>query len=1289
MIFIFGISQAAYSQSFSARLYPAFFNNQNWEVWDVAQLLNGQVWVATDGGLAEFKGREFVYAEFGSDWGSVFQLSLTGDTSLWVLAETGIYQFWPSSIDSAIRTELILSGNFTSDDQVFVDKNNRLWLTSSNQTLCLGSPADRNVQKIHNGPLFILNGPEGSIGAISPDGKVYALDSTLQLQLLYESEELQNTQSVCAISSERVLVGGANLSELIWDLKRQSFALNKIDEEVENVNSIISLDSSRVLLNTPEGIYRGNWDKGEWYLDPVFNQFDHHKLEPLPFDNIHHFSLNEQGQVWVAAENGLGLMYTPFFTNVPQLMNTDAWGLTSAGPDRMYINVSETFEINRTHRNYNIRKLPFDFEGIYTAISHSVEGLWVANMDGHLFLNQPDGQEKQWDFSDRGGVIFHLYRIWENEVWVCQAPQNTPLQGIMRVYASGKTQVYGAEEGLNNRLLCLKLGYDEQLYAGGIGAETYLFRYDAAKDSFINLSLPLPFSSTNSFEVHEIDVDQEGNIWMASTDGLLKYDGQTISHIKVGNWPLGLEIRSLRITRENEFWFSSNQLGIMYWKDDTFVHFGEDSGLPVEQMSYRGLNIDEEGYLWAITDEGLVVSRNPYPKPTPCPTPKWDHVEIDQEPFTISNDQFPNASFSSEVLLKFSTPIFPATGIQYQGRVLSRNSPWIDLDPREGWRLSNLTAGRYELQLRARHKMGTDWSKPLSYWISVKPVWYKRAWATVLFILLGTSFVVGGILIRNQRLKVANKRLEKIVQERTEKLEEALEVKSLFMANMSHEIRTPMHGVLGTLDLLADTSLSLEQKDYVSIINQSSQTLLAIINDILDLSKAESGKMELEAISFNLRDCIEQVLLTFASKAASKSLELTYELAVEVPLFLVGDKVRIGQILSNLVSNAIKFTHQGGVHIGIFVQDQQQKQETDLLSILIRVSDTGIGIPLEKQAHLFEAFSQVDTSTTRKYGGTGLGLTIVKHLVNLMGGEIKVQSEHGAGTSFSFELQLAKALPKSTEKKQSPKTIVGKQSLLLAPPSRTRDWLSNQLKSWELSLQIVESFDQAKEYLTQNKPDFQIVMASCLKDDSTGTQGFDDPSIPTLVIAPINEVRQLRLRKQEWISQIIPMPIRYQSLLDWLTLEEHGSLNKIETQNEDSTEEIIQSSLFKILLAEDNMVNKKMILKIFEKIGYPDVDWVGNGQDAVEAVKTKSYDLVFMDVQMPKLDGLSATRLIRASAEIEHQPTIIALTANAMKSDRLACKEAGMDDFLPKPFRKPELSSILVKWTKILTPLTA
>ncbi len=517
--------------------------------------------------------------------------------------------------------------------------------------------------------------------------------------------------------------------------------------------------------------------------------------------------------------------------------------------------------------------------------------------------------------------------------------------------------------------------------------------------------------------------------------------------------------------------------------------------------------------------------------------------------------------------------------------------------------------------------------------------------------------------------------------------------KSEFLANMSHEIRTPMNAIIGFSDLLAEEDISQDHMEYVEIIQSSAESLLTIINDILDFSKIEAGKLDLEFIDFDLRTTMEEVVDLLAFKAEEKGLTFSCFLHPQVEGFVNGDPGRLKQILINLVNNAVKFTKQGEVAIR-----GELKHETETeICVRFSVTDTGIGIPKEAQQKLFQSFSQVDASTTRKFGGTGLGLTISKQLAEMMGGEIGVESQEGKGSTFWFTALLKKQPEENRQQQVKDIDLTGQRILVVDDNKTNRDILRLQLQAWHCIVEEAEDATAALKLLhlqAQDQAHFVIAFLDLqmpgMDGEALGKIIKSEPAIKDTKLIMFTSIAQrgdARRISEIGFAAYLPKPLKQSLLYDCLVTLLSDGTSKVDRKQLMTRHTLAENRKLnkKILLVEDSIDNQKIGTWHLKKLGYC-VDCVANGIEAVEAVKSIPYDMVLMDCQMPEMDGYEATAAIRKwESELgitnnEFRITIIAMTANAMKGDRGKCLDAGMDDYIAKPMNATKLQETLEKW---------
>jgi signal transduction histidine kinase/ligand-binding sensor domain-containing protein/DNA-binding response OmpR family regulator len=880
-------------------------------------------------------------------------------------------------------------------------------------------------------------------------------------------------------------------------------------------------------------------------------------------------------------------------------------------------------------------------------------------------------------------------------------------------YSIGSNKVYSIYEDRNGDLL---IGTDE----GGLNI------FNKKTGRFTKFKNDKTSNSVSSNSVDCILQDKDGNLWLGTDVGLDYFDRKN-NHFTTYLMKDGLPnevIQGILPDERGNLWISTNK-GISKFniENKTFKNYSTVDGLQEEEFKEEAYCKSRSGAMYFGGINGFNeffpdnVNNIPFDPPILLTNfqifnqevPLSDDPDISPLRKSITETQeltlpYKKSVFSFEFAsLNFTVP----QKNQYKYMLEGFDNDWNIIGTKHTATYTNLDPGKYKFKVKGLDNEG-NWSKQTaSIMVTITPPFWLTWWFKTFSVLFIAGSFFGFFWIRNGVAKRQRQELVRQVKERTEGLalsnekerkaryeaekarqeaeaasheaEKANRAKSIFLATMSHEIRTPMNGVIGMASLLSETSQTGEQQEYTETIRSCGENLLGVINDILDFSKIESGNMELEHKDLDLRASIEEVLDVFAGKAAKIGLDLIYEIDENVPLQIIGDSLRLRQILMNLVSNAIKFTQQGEVFIGVhLIKDDQGEIELGF-----EVRDTGIGIPDDKLGRLFKAFSQVDSSTTRKYGGTGLGLVICEKLIELMGGFIAVESQVGVGTTFTFNIQ-ANVIPQASRNLVHPiePELAGKKILVIDDNSTNLTVFRRQLEQWNLKVTLARSAQDALSVLAAEQ-DFALIITDMQMPEMDGIHlaqrvRQNNNKIPIILLSFVGDERIKEY--QHLFSSIITKPVRQATLKKHIVtqLTQQTAEGAVVESKKMLTEEFSERFPMNILITEDNHVNQRLAERVLTKLGYKP-DKAFNGQEALDALTKKHFDIILMDVQMPVMDGMEATQKIRQQGGA--QPVIIAMTANAMQGDREKCMDAGMNDYISKPIKLEDLVNLLEKWS--------
>lgn len=1090
----------------------------------------GFIWAATDDGLYRFNGASFeLYQdEFTSRYIKWVECLPTGE--LFAVTDLGLYQieYTPTSAN----IELLIPGaaehkknHLCYPKTISTGKNGSIWVSDD---FGIGNYSNGEwtyfeLGKMNSPDCFLRAGCiveyQDNTFAFAQNGQAYELDDAKrEFQPITLTNELGQLNHVMEHGDN--IFFGSSKGLFSWD--------GNSDYKLEHLSDIESSHFDWF----DENLYFGSWSKGLLQKSTQEDSLVTTLFEANVLGSINH--VNSFGdEMWISSDEGLFFLEPQTFEQVHTSTSIEIIS-------NIYASDNESILISQG--NELIKVAPNKLPELVHRHNHQILCSFEINQNtfftddrGKVYKQTDYGARMIQNFSRTGKGIHEVEIDNDGRVWCIQEGN----QEVICMLSEFDFFSLGEHEGLMANPTVLRSSSDGSIFCGAVGDDSFLFRLDEQTGVFENLSRSLDFEHNLPLKVNDLAFRND-TVWIASNFGLLTLSGDEIQRFSLGRLT-DEEIKSVSIT-ENAIWIGAS-VGLIRVDSRSQLIFDAKQGLPTKTQQYRGL-LTHGKALWVATNNGLAyMSEDLAPEKSSAPI----IVSLNRSGENI--EVLSHVEIDTQDMLKidFRAPEYPERHVEYRWRIPKLSNEWSRPELGNGIIINHLSEGNYTLEVQALKKGNHLWSDTTTLPIKTNVVWYFSTWFIVFATVFLTTSGILVILIQRHLYKRREIRLSNLVQERTSELEKAKNIaeqsalaKSQFLSTMSHEIRTPMNAVIGISHLMLESSLDEDQHEKMESLKFSATNLLGILNDILDYNKIESGKLELENRTIGIRQFMRNVHMSIGVQAKQKEIGLTWEVAHDVPDLVEIDSTRMSQVMMNLLSNAIKFTSKGGV-----ITRVKKISENENLSLLrIEVQDSGIGIPKEKQALVFESFTQANSSTTRMYGGTGLGLAIVKRIVEIMGGDIRIESEEGKGTSFIVDV-----------------------------------WL---------------------------------------------------------------ETRQ---------GCVIETPIEKSNLSDVKGL--------------------------KILLAEDNDMNI-MVATSFLKLWEVEFKVAKNGKEAVALWENEHFDVILMDLQMPEMDGIDATKCIREKEKGKrHYTPIVALTASALTQSKNKVIDAGMDTFVTKPFKPEELIEVL------------
>ncbi|MGB0523778.1 MAG: ATP-binding protein [Flammeovirgaceae bacterium] len=1006
----------------------------------------GFIWVTSNKGLFRFDGKK---AQQYHD-GYFTHLLLRKDGSICASSHIGIFSI-VSMPDTAIVTEIYPINNppGTPPPNLYEDSRNTLWILNHEVILKEAKEGfkEYHLKKVPHVGFSMVEDDYQHLWMASSQGSIIYRYSRRE-DLFRKITILPQVGSInCLFNAGegRIWMGGATLYELKIDRRLTTLQLKKIVTPESPINFIAEGPMSNLFIGTEgEGLQ-------QLFLRDTINELvevkDYtfpHSVFDLQFESVKDIHVGHDDDLWLTTENGLAHLHQNFFGGVEVLPRTYIHTMGKEREDFIYASTGKSLYriYNDRRHNLTVDSLPLPQKDMFiSAVSGYDNIIWMGTSKGELFYLRDDRYSRRISIRENDSYILNTFADSKGNAWVFQSPKPEAYVGVAQVNPDLEVTYFNENHDLVSRLTCATEDIDGNIYFGSRGSKSYLFIYIEDENRFVNLSATLSFTPEETLEVHDLTVDAIGDIWLATSDGVLKYDPQnsTIHRVSLGGDPTYGEIRAIESLADSSIWIATEVYGLIKYKNGDFATFDASSGLGSRLFNYRTMLVDNEGFIWVGASGGLEISQMPFPTPQPTNKPMVESVMagLQDLPFNLKNKY--RVPSDTRVSFKFNALSFPPEDIHYQTRILEIDSSWTLIDEGHDLVINQLSEGNYTLQARCKQRGGHVWSKPQVIELHVDTIWYKTWMAYSIYFILLIFAVYGAIKLNAKRLQHRNEQLEQLITERTKeitfqkeeiaaqhnelekantRLNQLNNEKNYYIGVVAHDLKSPLNQIKALLQLIQLESNEMPEtvQQYLDMIGNSIEHQRTLISDILDLQAIENQKIDFHPEHIDLANFVSEILKGFEASALEKSIQLHFKNECNPQATIYADKHYYQQVIDNLVSNALKFSpNNRNVYVTLSQHDQDLR---------FSVKDEGPGLSDEDKKQLFHKFAKLSARPTGGEKSNGLGLSIVKQFVESMGGAVWCESVWGKGATFMVQFPSSESGTSNSEANNQPEVII-------------------------------------------------------------------------------------------------------------------------------------------------------------------------------------------------------------------------------------------------------------------------